>query len=206
MNDQPALVTPDSGERLLEKHLQHYLATNLQTVFSNPGLLLEGTEIQTGAGRIDILGIEPGEKAWVIETKIGIATRDAVAQLQSYMSAITEVPRYQALGVVGILVAEDFDKQCEYALRTAKEIRRLKYSIAFEFSGFKSSDQVADYVPARTVEPWVVDLDRQVFHPKNDTRNEFTIFDRYRVADLLADRDIELRTKSFSVGTYRKIG
>lgn len=204
MSNDPPVTQPDAGERLLERHLQHYIAENIQNVLGNLNLELIGTEVQTPAGRIDVLAVERDRCLWVIEMKIGTATRDAVAQLQSYMAAVMDIEEYEDLKVEGILIAETFDEKCRYALRMIENIVPLCYSIRFGLSTIQE-DGHAEYFNPSDLEAWVIDLDRGSFHPKNNTKNIFPISDRILVRDLLGNHDIELVTENFSVGKYRKI-
>lgn len=125
---------PDLGQNeiqtVLERHVQSYLAENLSYALGEE-LTLVGVEAPVPFGRIDILAQDTRKNLVAIELKSGAASRDAIAQLQSYMGALElEKPD---IFVRGILVAASLDEKAEAALRVARNIRFVSYQISFNF-------------------------------------------------------------------------
>lgn len=116
--------TSDSGRDYAERALQIYLAENPSKLgIFQPRLV--ATEYQTDVGRVDLLFESYGGDLWVVELKAGIAGRDAIGQVISYMGSIAQTnPGKQ---VFGMLVAPDFDKSCLAAHSTTSnlELRRV---------------------------------------------------------------------------------
>jgi hypothetical protein len=213
MDETGQIDQPNIGERLLEVHLQHYIAKNIQSVFDNPNLVFVGEEVVTPVGRIDILAIESEKRTWVIETKVGTAGRDAVGQLQSYMAAIRKFEEYKNMYVRGVLIAESFDEQCVYALEeVAGEVITLSYKVEFSFIG---SEAAAGYIRTidtgdiRTIDTgdiWTIDIGSKSFHPKNNHKNVFSLDNRYRVSEVLGNNNVEIKIRNnFIIGPYKKI-
>ncbi len=121
---------------VLERDIQQYLESNLQ-LLGEP-LSLVGKEYPVPFGRIDLLARDSRNSAVAIELKLGAATRDAVGQLQSYMGALQlEDPD---VFVRGILVAASLDPSAEAALKVARDIKFVSYSIAFTFREVHSGE------------------------------------------------------------------
>ncbi|RYF61517.1 MAG: DUF91 domain-containing protein [Comamonadaceae bacterium] len=116
-------------DRLLERQIRDYLSLNLGLI--SPGLELVGVEHAVPFGRIDILARDRSYNHTVIELKRGIATRDAIGQLQSYMGAMQEV--LPGSDVAGILVAKGLDPAAKAALSICRGITFVKYEMAFTF-------------------------------------------------------------------------
>lgn len=124
---------------LLEKDIQHFLAKNLQVL--GPNLTLIGTEHEVPFGRIDVLAVDPDFNHTVVEVKRGIANRDAIGQLQSYMGAIKRT--FPESRVEGVLVALALDAGADAALEAAVNIRFVRYELRFHFEAAKSATSVA---------------------------------------------------------------
>ena len=205
MTDSVPADSFEVGERMMEVHLQKFVANNLDSIIPNAGATLVGTEVVTGAGRIDVLAQDGSGRHWVIEAKVGMAGRDAVAQLQSYLAASKELGSFKGIDPVGVLVAEDFDKPCLYAMQQVPSILAVQYSVTFSFA--KGADN-----RARSVEPvsgpttqWVVDVERRVFYPKGLRQVALSLNDRVQVAERLGSNDIEIYVGSNRLGRYRRL-
>ena len=83
------LESESDDARLLEKHVQTYLAHNLHLLGENLSLI--GTEHDVSVGRIDVLAVDADFNHTVVEVKVGTASRDAIGQLQSYMGAVKRI-------------------------------------------------------------------------------------------------------------------
>lgn len=125
-------------QSLFEKDIQLFIANNLHVV--GPNLKLIGTEHEVPFGRIDVLAVDPDFNHTVIEIKRGVASRDAVGQLQSYMGAIKRT--FPESRVRGVLVALDLDAGADAALEAAVNIRFVKYELRFHFREMKSAPQI----------------------------------------------------------------
>jgi hypothetical protein len=114
----------------LERDLQ--LALRRSIVQLEPGLtVIDGDREQTVAsGRIDITARDRNGAVVVIELKAGIADRDAIGQILSYMGDLmdgTTSPR-------GIIVAREFSTRAIAAARLVPHMLRLvRYGHQFSF-------------------------------------------------------------------------
>ena len=128
----------NESQTVLERHLQSHLAEHLSYALGEE-LTLVGVEAPVPFGRIDILALDTCRSLVAIELKIGIASRDAIAQLQSYMGAL-ELENPETF-VRGILVAAFLDEKAEAALRIARDIRFVSYQVSFDFKRGASSPE-----------------------------------------------------------------
>lgn len=114
----------------LERDLQSALRNNIEQL--EPGLKIidEGQERITEAGRVDITAIDINENIVVIELKAGNANPKDIAQVLSYMGAISETEQKP---VRGILVAGDFHKRVILASKAIPNLSLKKYSFQFSF-------------------------------------------------------------------------
>lgn len=112
----------------IERDLQSALSSNIEQL--EPGLTLAGTEVQTEAGRIDILARDGQGTAVVIELKAWTAPPESVAQILGYMGTFQE----KGQSVRGILVAGDFHDRVKRAARAVPNLKLTKYSFKFTFS------------------------------------------------------------------------
>jgi hypothetical protein len=115
---------------LLEKHIQESLSNNLHKLGFG-ALKLIGLEYPVSFGRIDILAETNDGSLVVIELKRGIANRNAIGQVQSYMGAILDV--FPGKPVTGVIVATEMDEAGLAALKTNKNISFCRYSLSFNF-------------------------------------------------------------------------
>jgi RecB family endonuclease NucS len=74
----------NEGQSILEREVRDYVAKNL-TVALGESFELARIEHPVSFGRIDILAWDSRRSLVAIELKRGIATREAIGQLQSYM-------------------------------------------------------------------------------------------------------------------------
>ena len=205
MDEMQSATAPEVGERLMELHLQEFVANNLQSVLPNVSASLLGREVQTEAGRIDVLAQDSGGRHWGIETKVGVAGRDAVGQLQSYLAASRELESFKGVDPIGVLIAEDFDKPCLYALQQTDRIRTLRYTVTFRFASDAGAGSTQGGSPSDPARPWIVDLDRRVVYPKGYSQNTAPLADRAQVAERLRDHEIEIHVGSRRLGRYRRV-
>jgi RecB family endonuclease NucS len=113
-----------------ERMVQEFLSDNL-ALLGIPGLTLVQTEYQVPSGRIDILARSAQGHLFAIELKKGVATRDAVGQLQSYLGDLLRAePLRRAFGV---LVASDIDPPAMSALVATPTIEFWSYKTLFTF-------------------------------------------------------------------------
>ena len=118
------------SQSILEREVQFYLAENLSSAL-NEALELVGQEVSVPFGRIDVLARDARGRLVAIELKAGIASRDAIGQLQSYMGALQV--QHPGLIVRGILVAASLDDKAEAALSVARNIQFWSYKVRFTF-------------------------------------------------------------------------
>jgi RecB family endonuclease NucS len=122
----------DTGNQYvpLEKDLQKYLAANLEHALGEK-LTLVRTEYPLQVGRVDIVAMDTAGNLVAIELKIGIAGRDALGQLQSYMGGLkAESPDKF---VRGIIVAAGLDHQGQAAITVTRDIKFVSFSYSFAF-------------------------------------------------------------------------
>lgn len=127
---------PSSERAPLERDIQNFLERN-PSALGEP-LTIIGKEYPVPFGRIDLLATDANENIVVIELKLGVASRDAIGQLQSYMGSIQS--SHPDKFVRGILVAAGLDQGADAALRVARDIDFTAYAISFNFKACKSSE------------------------------------------------------------------
>jgi len=126
----------DKQNGLLEQHIQTFLSENLDELrIGHLELIQTEYKVEFGpgdVGRIDILAKNGYGYLIVIECKRGVAKREAVAQLQSYMGAISECHDNQK--VIGVLVAESADQKAKAAMQQMGDrMVFFEYEISFKF-------------------------------------------------------------------------
>jgi RecB family endonuclease NucS len=114
----------------LERDLQIALRSNIEQIEQGFKIIDEGKEQTTEAGRIDITAEDKNGAIVVIELKAGAATPDSIAQILSYMGALSET---QNKSVRGILVAGEFPPRVVFAARAVPNLQLKKYSFKFSF-------------------------------------------------------------------------
>lgn len=88
-----------------EKDLHEFLQRNLTSL--EEGLSLIESEYTTDIGRIDILAEDIDENLVVIELKAGIAKKEYLGQILSYIASVENAN--EGRKVRGLMVANDFD-------------------------------------------------------------------------------------------------
>jgi hypothetical protein len=115
----------------LERDLQSALRKNIKQLGSGLSIIDEGVERTTQAGRLDILAKDADERFVVIELKAGRATSRSIAQILSYMTAISQE---EGNPVRGIIVAGGFSDRVVLAAGAVPNLKLMKYSFQFSFS------------------------------------------------------------------------
>jgi len=117
----------------LERDLHSYLAARVDKIENGLGIIENGVEYQTDAGRIDILAKDKANNFVVIELKAGKAKDSALGQLLGYMGCISTSPEFKNNLVRGILIASNFDQRVIYAARGLPNLKLVKYHLSFDF-------------------------------------------------------------------------
>jgi len=115
----------------LERDLQIALRSNIEQLELGLTIIDGGHELTTDAGRIDITARDSNSNTVIIELKAGTAHPDSIAQILSYMAALTEEGNSN---VRGILVAGDFPARVIYAARAVPNLELKKYRFSFSFN------------------------------------------------------------------------
>ncbi len=115
----------------LERHLQSELRREISQLEIGLDIIDEGMERSVESGFVDILARDLGGALVVVELKAGLAKREAVGQITGYMGDLmAEEP---GTPVRGILVAADFDKSCQSAVRAIPTLTLKRYRFSFTF-------------------------------------------------------------------------
>ena len=114
-SDAKAVPLPEKGHTDTEALLEETLVKNPDLLL--PGLRLVGRQTPTAGGPLDLLGVDKDGRLVVFELKRGTLTRDAVAQLMDYASALDSMDEDDLLehisdrsGGRGIERIEDFQE------------------------------------------------------------------------------------------------
>ncbi len=118
----------------LERDLQIALRSNIEQFEQGLKIIDEGRELTTEAGRIDITAEDRQGTIVVIELKAGDANPECVAQILSYMGALSDKEQKP---VRGILVAGDFPPRVVFAARAVPNLQLKKYTFKFSFEEVK---------------------------------------------------------------------
>lgn len=118
----------DTGRDYAERELQNFLVKNPDTL-GIPDATVVASEYQTKVGRIDLLVRSGMHILWVVELKAGIAGRDAIGQVMSYIGAVRD--EYPDKDVRGLLAATDFDESCFAAYRAIGDVELKKVRIQY---------------------------------------------------------------------------
>lgn len=120
----------------LEEQLRDFIASNIEKIPCN-GMRLklykDGTEIQTEAGRIDILAENENGDLVVFELKRGRSPDHVIGQLTRYMGWIKENIA-QTKTVHGIIVAKSISKNLHYAKAAIPNVSLLEYEVSFKLN------------------------------------------------------------------------
>ncbi len=117
----------------LERDLQMALRANIEQL--EPALTITdgGSERIVQSGRIDITARDKDGCTVVIELKTGIADREAVGQILSYMGDLGGTDE----AVRGILVAFDFPMRTLSAAKAIRNLQLRKYRYDFSFEAIQ---------------------------------------------------------------------
>jgi RecB family endonuclease NucS len=95
------------------------------------GLRLVEKEYQTKIGRIDVLARDENEIPVVIELKAGVARKEVLGQILSYIASLKkELNENRARGII---IAKDFEDGLKLAASELQNIKLVKYIINFDF-------------------------------------------------------------------------
>jgi RecB family endonuclease NucS len=93
-------------------------------------------QYRTDIGTIDILAKDKTTNSYiVIELKRNQTSDDTVGQLARYMGWISE--KKNDKNVKGIIIASDYDKKLEYALKVVNNVEVFLYEVNFKLREFK---------------------------------------------------------------------
>jgi ribosomal protein S27AE len=147
MSESENTTVDESGNPLLERQIQRHLSSNLHKLGVGR-LTFVAEEFPVAFGRIDILAKNDDGALIVIECKRGIATRDAVGQVQSYMGALmAQNPKQK---VFGVIVAQGLDDGAKAAIASNKLVAycQCDVTISFDFKAdFSKSQELSDLLP-----------------------------------------------------------
>jgi hypothetical protein len=126
----------------MEKQLEDFIIHNWQTteLGKKYDLIVEDGELlsqqfPTGIGSIDILARDKQSNSYVvIELKKNQTSDDTVGQIARYMGWIREHKGDR--NVKGIIIASEFDKKLEYALKAVPNVEVFLYKVNFRLSEF----------------------------------------------------------------------
>jgi RecB family endonuclease NucS len=110
-----------------EKHLEAVVLHNLGKI--EPGLTLVKSQVETPAGRIDLLCKDVAGKSVVIELKKSQGTDRVVGQILRYMGYLIE--KEGSDNVRGIIVVQTKDQRLTYAVNAARNIQVREFKIDF---------------------------------------------------------------------------
>jgi endonuclease len=114
----------------LERDLQLALRANIQQLEAGLVIADGGAEARVEAGLIDILAKDTLGRWVVIELKADVARPAAITQLLAYMGCVASE---RSGDVRGILVASDFDRKINLAVRTVPTVSLKRYRFQFSF-------------------------------------------------------------------------
>jgi len=135
MSPKLSLIVIDPPRRepeIPERLIQLFLSQNLHLLGLGQLELVTIEHPLPNIGRIDILAKTADETLYAIEVKRGVATRDAIGQLQSYVGTLMNY--YPDAKVHGVLVAANLDAPAEAALFATPTIDFWSYQAHFNFS------------------------------------------------------------------------
>ena len=124
------IVSPQREPEVPERLVQVFLSQNLHLLGLGKLQLVELEHQLPDVGRVDILAKGEG-KLYPIEVKRGIATRDAVGQLQSYVGKLMAI--HPGAQIHGVLVASSLDASAHSALVATPTIRFWSFATHFSF-------------------------------------------------------------------------
>ncbi len=116
----------------LEKDMQAAIRLNIEQLESGLTITDGGRERAVETGRIDIVAKDAEGIPVVIELKTGVAGKNAVAQILSYIGSVMDEESID--DVRGILVASDFDRKARAAARVVPALTLVRYQFSFKFT------------------------------------------------------------------------
>jgi hypothetical protein len=119
----------DSQRIGLERDLQTALRRNIADLEQGLSIIDRGAERAVPSGRVDITALDRSGAVVVIELKAGIAGRNAVGQILSYMGDVATMETERP--VRGILVAAGFDSKALASARVVPTLALKTYSVRF---------------------------------------------------------------------------
>lgn len=128
---------------VLEKHLEDFLIGNWSNTELGKrfDLIIEDGELisqqyRTEIGHIDILARDKNKKNYVvIELKKNQTSDDTIGQLARYMGWISE--KMSDDNVRGIIIAGDYDRRLEYALKMIPNVEVFIYQVDFKLTKYQ---------------------------------------------------------------------
>jgi hypothetical protein len=113
-----------------ETELHKALRANIEELELGLKIIDGGKERTVPSGKIDITAEDNNGKTVVIELKAGVADREAIGQIASYLGDVANA----GPGIRGILVAHEFSMRALAAARmiSCLELRRYGYRFSFE--------------------------------------------------------------------------
>ena len=121
-NARPAVLkTTEEVSETLERDVEDYLAKNPSLIAD--GLKLLGQQLEVKSGRIDLLFGTMCGNLVVVEVKLGRIGREAMRQVQDYVSDIKATERPKK--VEGVLVCAGVMPAFESELRKQSKVRIL---------------------------------------------------------------------------------
>lgn len=90
----------------------------------------DGREQSVASGRIDITARDKNGTTVIIELKAGLADRDVLGQILSYMGDLTD----NSSQVRGIIIAREFSPRLVAAARAAPNVQLLQHGFQFLFT------------------------------------------------------------------------
>jgi len=132
--EHPTYSSDNYGEDMdttftFEKDLQEFISRNLSSL--EDGLTLIQKEYSTDVGRLDILAKDKDGIPVVIELKVGVAKKEVLGQVLSYMASLKQKDGVER--VRGIIVANDFDYALKLAGSQIPDLNLVRYVVKFEF-------------------------------------------------------------------------
>jgi endonuclease len=113
-----------------ETELHKALRANIEQLEAGLKIIDGGKERTVPSGKIDITAEDESGKTVVIELKSGVADRDAIGQIASYLGDVAN----GGPGIRGILIAHEFSPRALAAARmiSCLELHRYGYRFSFE--------------------------------------------------------------------------
>lgn len=115
--------------RILEENLEDFTVDQINQL--EEGLKVIGRQVETNAGRIDILCQDKDDNFVVVELKRGRISDQVVGQLSRYMGWVTENKTHDLKKVRGIIVASEADRNLDYALKANSQMELKTFCFIF---------------------------------------------------------------------------